>query len=1571
MNSIDCPTLQQLSAYHLGNLPDAAQDSVTEHLEACAACEAALQRLESESDHVLAALRGSAAAEDEALTEVKTPARPSVRPAASFLTAEVCPPGYELLSVLGEGGMGIVYKARHRTLNRFVALKMLQRQTPAALARFRTEAEAVARLQHPQIIQIFEVGEHQGRAFLVLEYVAGGSLAQRIAQAPPPVRASAALVRTLALAVLCAHRSGVIHRDLKPANVLLTADGAAKISDFGLAKQLDGEALHTQSGDLLGTPSYMAPEQAGGRWREVGPAVDVYALGAILYELLTGRPPFKAKTPLDTLMLVMNADAPSVSQLQPHVPRDLSTITMKCLEKAPERRYASAQALADDLGRFLDGRPIQARAVSRLEHLRRWAARNPIVAGLTAGLFLVLVAGIAGVSWKWQEAEKRGLETEAERNNVVAAQRETIKERNDAQELSASLRLDKGIELAERGDVGAGLHWMLEAVRTAPAGAADLRRVARLNLTAWLGQTPALQHMIPLPPDTRALTLHPDGKRVLAGYGSGGKTSCLAWFDVATAKSVKAWDLPAPTGGLAIRPDGQRLLTAYYPHPYAAEAQSWELDSGAMLAGPFQGWYAWPVFRPDGAAFATAEKGHIRVREVDSGKIIGEHPLAPKTEISGVAFSPDGRRVAFALGGLNWLSPTSARLWDVGRSQLVGEPMPHNRSVQSLAFSPDGRWLATGSLDHTAQRWDAQSGKPVGIPLMHPYAVESVGFSPDGRTLVTRDYQNSLSSWEAATGQRVVAALPRASSLTPEFTADGKYVLTGADFGRMTFNVRLATDAEIWQVARGSYGALPQGDILHRTISERPPLETVVFSPDGATVFMGSDARWVRLLDVATGQPRGRLRRHPWPIRAVAFSPDGKRVAVTSHDGGDEFNGSPLSLCEVLDSQSGQPVCPPLPHSHWVEQLVFTPDSKTLLTGGFDNCVHFWDVATGRESRAPLHHPGAVLHFALSPNGRSLAVRHAAAGAAPAHVVLWSLSDFTRIRPPLPEAKAFHFSPDSKTLLTGMPGEHTYRFWDAGTGAPKGAIQAEVGREFHARFSPDSGALLTGSVSGTVRIWETASGKPLGKPMLYPAGVQAAAFSPDAAGQYLLIGYRDGCFRLWDRRAGRTVGPTMWHRSGIAECAFTPDGRSALTVSDEGEVYVWPVPALPAEGEDFERLRLRLEVRTGSVLRNGETVERLRPDEWRARKNRLIELEGSAESASTGFVSDLAWHDREARDAKRDGAPFAELWHLDRAIALAANNDPQLAMFFARRAHFHAMADRFSQADDDYAQARKRTSPEQVRDFRQHAEAAAQMAGRGSVARWYQDQAQIEAPTDWYPYAARAFLDELQNRQPERQAELAKAIAHGADTYFLLRLAKQEVDKGQWDKAAEYYHLAAKAGPLPPAAWEHVALVHLRRGDQAAYRRLCEDLPALAKASPSLTIANAAASVFALGPGESEDLASAVAVAESAVTRTDRTRPAYLSTLGAVLYRAGRYRDAIETLHEKMKTSQEAGDLQDCVFLAMACHRAGDTDAAKAWMARVQAAAPPAGDLKQWPNLKGELLRREAERLLARSSKGK
>lgn len=397
-------------------------------------------------------------------------------PPTSRTNAETGPniPGYRILGELGRGGMGVVYKARHEQLNRLVALKVVCAE-PSALARFRDEAEAVARFQHAHIIGIYEVGECEGLAYLALEYAAGGSLQAIFAGTPQDPASSAALVEDLARAIHHAHERGIIHRDLKPANIVLTEDGVPKVTDFGLAKLMERDEAATLSGAILGTPSYMAPEQLLGLSGRIAPTVDVYALGAILYDALAGRPPFKGATPMSTLEQVATQEPPPPSRLQRHIPRDLETICLKCLEKEPARRYPSALELAEDLHRFREGRPIRARRASLWEVGWKWARRRPVAAALLASLALALASLIVG-SLYYQERLRRALETAGKAERSAQQNARTMQEQRN---LALSAFNQMVFEVQEKlGDAPATRGLRQSLLNTAIAGLDRLARSA-------------------------------------------------------------------------------------------------------------------------------------------------------------------------------------------------------------------------------------------------------------------------------------------------------------------------------------------------------------------------------------------------------------------------------------------------------------------------------------------------------------------------------------------------------------------------------------------------------------------------------------------------------------------------------------------------------------------------------------------------------------------------------------------------------------------------------------------------------------------------------------------------------------------------------------------------------------------------------------------------------------------------------------------------------------------------------------------------------------------------------------
>jgi WD40 repeat protein len=626
---------------------------------------------------------------------------PDAKPPA-FEGADV--PGYEILGVLGRGGMGVVYKARQISLKRLVALKMIlagSHAGPADLARFRVEAEAVARLQHPNIVQIYEVGEAGGLPYFSLEYVNGGSLAKELAGAPLRARQAAELVDTLARAVHHAHRREIVHRDLKPANVLLTRGGEPKITDFGLAKQLEAEGDHlTRSGAIMGTPSYMAPEQAEGKTKRIGPATDIYALGAILYECLTGRPPFKAQTPLDTILQVVSEEPVPPRILQRKVPRDLETICLKCLEKKAEQRYASARALADDLRRFLDGEPIHARHLGHLGRAWRWMKTHP---GYAVMALVLLVAGGVGILDMIQ------------RVNAIP---------------DFPVFPDKNNPFLAKGRPAV-------PPRVAPDPIPSLARAVQTGRRV------------------RAVAFSPDGLLL----ATAGDDRVVTLWDPATGKKAGTLRGHADAiSSVAFRPDGKQLAAAGWD----GTVRLWDMPGGRLLRTfANHGRRVWAVaFSPDGKYLALGGSGPtVHVREADTGRQI--HALTGHTDhVSCVAFSPDGKHLATG----SW--DRTVRVWDAAGGNAICTFSGHKSRICHVAFRPDGERLASADEGTRILLWDPRTGQDVRPLRTSSGPLSSLAFRRDGKQLAVAGWDRSARLCDTDTGRALFQPLGHAHFIT-------------------------------------------------------------------------------------------------------------------------------------------------------------------------------------------------------------------------------------------------------------------------------------------------------------------------------------------------------------------------------------------------------------------------------------------------------------------------------------------------------------------------------------------------------------------------------------------------------------------------------------------------------------------------------------------------------------------------------------------------------------------------------------------------------------------------------------
>jgi WD40 repeat protein/tRNA A-37 threonylcarbamoyl transferase component Bud32 len=1089
-------------------------------------------------------------------------------------------PGYEILEEIARGGMGVVYKARQVRLNRLAAVKMIlagAQASPAARARFQTEAEAVACLRHPNIVQIYEVGEHDGLPFLSLEFMEGGSLAQKTGRTPQPPRVAAETIETLARAVHFAHSRGVIHRDLKPANVLLTADGLLKVTDFGLARRLEMDAGQTKTGEVLGTPIYMAPEQAAPGPYAVGPPADVYALGAILYELLTGRPPFRGDTAWDVLAQIQSAEPAPPRRLAPKTPADLETICLKCLQKEPQRRYSSAEALAEDLRRFLADRTIQARPAGAGERLWRWGRRNPVLAGAAglaaAAALVALVAlsigfgvyrGYAVDAMRREQKQTQAAENRAE--GLVHDLQETDRQRVRLLRQSARLVLDQGQTRCEQGDVAVGMLSLAHGLEIVPDDAPELAAALRIDLDAWRGRLRPLRFVLPHGDMVRTAAFSPDGGTILTT----GQDGAAQLWDAAAGRPVgPAMRHSGAVVAAAISRDGARVLTGSVDNT----AVLWDAATGQKVWGPLDndGWVNAVAFSPDGNTLLTGcYKSTARLWDAATGRQIGKTMSHSSGPLRTATFSPDGKTV------LTSGDDGTARLWDAATGEPRGDPMTHQGPVFQATFSPDGKTILTGSWDGTVRRWNAETGRErEGSPLQRGERVSVAMYSPDGATILTASYDNRARLWNAATGQPVGRLLPHmdhinAAAFSPESTT----VLTGS------------TDrtARLWDAASGEPLGPP---LLHQA-----GVAAVAFSPDGKTVLTGCLDHAARLWDATTGDPSPRILRHDDVVMAVAFRPGGKMIATASWDG----------KAQRWDADTLQPVGMALRHKHRVYAVHFSPDGKTLLTGSWDHTARLWDAETG-EARTPVFDHGAEIFAAVfSPQGDRILT-----AGQDFKVRLWNTATGDLVHSPMQHDAAVWggaFSPDGRIVLTGGY-DRTARLWDASTGECLRKL-AHQGAVYGLAFSPDGKTAVAACRDMTARLWDVDTGRLHTISLPHRDWVNAVAYSPD--GRTVLTGSNDCTARLWDPATGQALGPPLQHGGWVSAVAYSPDGKNLLTASADHTAQLWRGP-IAVEGTP-ERLTLWVQVMTGMELDADGVVQGLDAAAWEQRRQRLEELGG-------------------------------------------------------------------------------------------------------------------------------------------------------------------------------------------------------------------------------------------------------------------------------------------------------------------------------------------------------------------------
>ena len=1021
---------------------------------------------------------------------------------------------YELLEEIARGGMGVVWKARQVSLNRTVAVKMLlagKFSSPEFVQRFRTEAEAAANLQHPHIVAIHEVGEHEGHQYFSMDYVEGQNLAQLGREQPLPARRAAGLMRIIAGAVHYAHQHGVIHRDLKPSNVLLDPQGQPRVTDFGLAKRLPSTAAirHPQSemdltltGQVLGTPAYMPPEQAGGRKNEIGVTSDVYSLGALLYFLLTGRAPFVGNSLEETLRQVYEMEPVSPRLFNPAVPHDLETICLKCLEKEPRRRYCSAQELADELDRFLKDEPIRARHAGSVEKLWRWCRRKPALASALL-LLLTVAIGSTVAAVRINEARKQAQAAEIK---VKEAQAETTSKLWDSYVAQAQANRRSG-QPGRRFDTLAVI---------AKAAAIKTSSLLRDEAVAALGLVDARRVYHRSDPDVAAVVVAFDTERErYAAVLPGGEISIRQ-----TQSGMELFRLPGVGAPVAyiqrFTDDGKRLLAVYHDKV----ARVWELAEGrvrlevptTVVAVSFSA-----VLTADGRFLASTD-GRTAVAWFDVGTGVELAVVPSREPVNIVQVNQNGDRLAVAqLGGETvetFALPS-------------GKPLAaftHPPSVRKVSWNANGRSLATIGADRVIRIWDAETGMERCRLTGHNEDLEDVEFAPTEPWVISSGWDGT-SIWNDETGERLLTLPQHGARIT--LSRDGRKLFR-QPFGPFTH--------ELWELTGGDpvrvYGS------GHRRAGGR----ACAFSPDGR-LLADADSGQLRVYDVFSG--RELISGLIPPAAGLAFD----KSFNLWLSGAEGFKFIP---CRSESSNQVLVFGPPesLGPAEVTQRLRLSEDGSTVAVG-MDDRIRVFDVRSRREIFATPRRSG-MSFLTLNSDGRLLA----SAAWHGSYVRVWDTRTgklVTRLGADLGLAESgdVAFSPDGCRVLT--VGERC-TVWEVGSWA---RLWARPRSDLaFAMFSRDGAYVLHRDRKSFLELMASDTGKLLGRlemPRLEHPDSAGAAFSPDGA--FLAVhslGTRE--LVVWHLRGVRQRLAQLgldWHLPPLQPAGSTNTGPPVVRFADE------------------------------------------------------------------------------------------------------------------------------------------------------------------------------------------------------------------------------------------------------------------------------------------------------------------------------------------------------------------------------------------------------------------------------------
>ncbi len=1066
---------------------------------------------------------------------------------------------FAIVRELGRGGFGVVFLAEDSVLGRQVALKVPRPEvlvTPEVRRRFLREAEAASRLDHPHIVPVYEVGEEGLICYIASAYCEGPTLGEwlRLQTASVPIRVASRLVAVLAAAVAHAHERGILHRDLKPGNILLqqprgNASATERISDelgfiprvcdFGLAKLLDQISDETRSGVPIGSPVYMAPEQAAGRLREHGPATDVYALGVILYELLTGTPPHRGETDLETLRLVSDQDPLSPRALRPGLPRDLETIVLKCLEKRPAARYSSALELTEDLRRFLAGKPVKARPIAAWERAGKWARRRPIHAALALVLGASALAVLIGLEWarvrekrhfdeiRVADERLRRSETEAQNQRALADRERLLA----AYQHLAANQLKLAGSLVERQEYEPAMS-ILQTLRP-PAGLPDLRGFSWHYLNRII--RPLVPILPALPQRIRAVTYARDGRTI--ALADDANNTFVIDCETGRLRELHSRHKFPLCVRLLFSSDGRTLASLSHPIGKSdTEVKLWDVASGAELEGitEYLGFCYEMLFSPDGGMLVTIDgvgsgpQAPLRswILSKERKRVtLGETILADELK---ARLSP-GSRVADSAGGPFRLSgvlavtaeddSTLAVRVETGEVRLYTTKSGYCKAVCSLlgsevVFIPRTDLAVPytqTAVDEIGRVAIAVTGAARARPIRHGGPVLCARFSRDGRTAAVQEpypgrSQGKLRVIDVATG-RVDVESPW-GDLWDACSFD---FIPGRD---SLLAVGKDARARLWDYGHSRGPTALDGhtkEVWGPAFSPDGRTEEVwglAFSPDGRTLVSSSDDHTLKLWDVASGVEQRTLEGHSSLVTAVAYSPDGELLASASYD----------KTIRLWKASSGVPVATLSGHTARVRTLAFSPDGETLVSAGEDFGIRIWDLATGHELRAPLGgHTSTVFSVVFAPDGKAIY-----SGALDETIRVWEPKD-GRLRATWRAEEHVYslaISPDGQTLAAGYR-HGTISLWDVARQQAGLVLHGgNVGDVLGVAFSRDGHTLASAGRDHSVRLWDPVNGQEVLTLKGHAAPVNGIAFSPD--GTILATGSHDGAIKLWRASPGTT-----------------------------------------------------------------------------------------------------------------------------------------------------------------------------------------------------------------------------------------------------------------------------------------------------------------------------------------------------------------------------------------------------------------------------------------------------------------